>query len=213
MLQNRVVCIVGPKGTGKTERASRLYGLQDRALVFNVAFDKAYDVRSTHVVEDDFISAGKVMRDNDKYRISFTSENLERTKSGGLTYTDLDPLIRECYLHGPMTVFLDESHMLCASHSCSDEVLRSIYIGRHHQLSSVFIMQRANGVHPVIRTNADEYHFFALSEPLDLKFISQKCGEDVAYTVANLKRLQVVGGKVVPGQCFVWTVEGNNRIE
>lgn len=211
-LENRIICIVGPKGTGKTERAARMYGLSDRALVFNVAFDKQYYARSTHIVDDDVITAGEMMRREPKFRISFESENLEQAGQG-LRYVNLDPLIRECYQRGPMTIFLDEAHLLCSAQCVSPETLRMVYIGRHHLLSSVFIMQRTSGVHPVVRTNADEYHFHQITEPLDLKFIATKCGYEVAEVVQNLRRLKWENGKAVPGQCLVWTVEGETRVE
>jgi hypothetical protein len=210
MLQNRIVCIVGPKGTGKTHHAAQMYGQSARALIFNVAFDAAYDGNSLYIINDDIIAAGRVMRDQQQYRISFTSEDLQRTRSGGLVYASLDPLIRECYDHGPMTIFLDEAHMLVHAQSASDECLRMVYIGRHHQLSQVFIMQRANGVHPLVRANADEYHFFRISEPLDLKLIRERCGLHVAERVRTLKRLEVdEQGNVIPGEYLVWTVEGD----
>jgi hypothetical protein len=183
-----------------------------RALVFNAAFDESYRVRSSHIVTEDVIGAAEVMRKQKAYRVCFETENIIM-KGQNVVYADLDPVVVACMNNPPMTLIIDEAHLTCSHITATHEVLRSVFIGRHHQLSEIFVMQRTSGVHPVVRANADEYHFFAITEPLDLKFISQKCGEDAAYTVANLRRLQEKNGKVVPGQCYVWTVEGQTRIE
>jgi len=215
MLQNRVICVVGPKGTGKSFRVCQMYAKSKRALVFNAAFDKEYRVRSTHLVHEDVIGAGRVMQKEQTYRICFETENVIR-KGQNMIYPDLDPIVLACMNNPPMMLIVEEAHMTCSYITATDEILRSVFIGRHHQLDEVYCMHRMSGeggVHPVIRANADEYHIFRLSEPGDLKFVAQKCGADAAYTVANLRRLQEKDGKVIPGQCFVWTTEGEMRVE
>lgn len=212
-LRNRIICIVGPKGTGKTERASRMFGSSDRALVFNVAFDRAYYPRATHIVTDDVIGAGEIMRTAKTYRIVFETENMAETKSGRMIYPDIDALIRECYMRGPMTMFVDEAHMVASSQSASFETKRMALIGRHHNLSAVYITQRVNGVHPDIRSNADEYHIFHVIEPLDIQVIASRCGWDTAAKVQSLRRLSFDNGKVLPGECLIWSADGQERIE
>lgn len=205
-LRNRIVCIVGPKGTGKTETAAGIYGKCDRAVVFNVAHDKQYRVRSTVFLDGDIKSLDKVMRHNDKFRICFESDAMIR-KGSSMIYVDLDDIILDCMANPPITLFLDEAHLLCKADNVTNETLRAVYISRHHAMSMVFIMQRMAGVHPDIRFNADEYHFFKINEPADIDIIKQKFGKEVAEQVRDLRRLDYVNGRVVPGQQLVWNVE------
>ena len=204
-MQNRIIGIVGPKGSGKTHLAAEFFRRQDRAVVFNVAFDEAYYTGATDIT-DDIVHAIRKM-EQEQFRIVLESDQLIPMGHGGLRYLDLDPLLDAAYKGGNMTAFLDEAHQICSPWAATFGTLKLIRLGRHQQVSIVWVSQRFSGVHRELTYNTDEFYFFRIHEPLDLDAIAKRCGGATADQVMRLRRLTEFEGKTEPGESLRWTAE------
>jgi len=196
--------IVGPKGSGKTYHAARMFGQEDRALVYQIVRTNCeYDVYATHVT-DDVISASKVIRKEDKFRVVYKvpdSDIVEVKRE--LVYISNLPLAEECYLEGNMALYLDEAHELCSQWSIHPRLRKIFRLCRNQRLNITWISQSME-VHREIRRNSDELILFYMWEPGDLEKIQERCGEQTAQRVSELQRLQEKNGKITPAEFLTW---------
>jgi ABC-type dipeptide/oligopeptide/nickel transport system ATPase component len=204
MLQNRIIGIIGPKGSGKSYRAARMFKLCKRAVLYDIARDVGYYQNATYIVNDT-TQLFKIIRKEEEFRIVYQVQDGDLLPKGKeLIYTTATPIAEECFYTGNITLFLDEAHELCTQWSIDWRLRKVIRLSRHQQLNVVWISQSMNEIHREIRRNTDEYHFYKIHEPRDLEAIVDRCGEYTSAKVANLKRLKRENGRVVPGECFVW---------
>jgi hypothetical protein len=211
MPQNRIIGIIGPKGSGKTYRAARLFGSSNTAVLYDVAHDEEYLPRATHVTNA-LQHVLRTVEREEEFRVVYQvndSDIIPRGKE--LVYTTCVPLVQSCYERGNMTVFLDEAHELCTQWSIDWQLRKIVRLSRHTSMNIVWVSQSVNEIHRDLRRNTDEFHFFKVHEPADLDRIAERCGDVTADRVANLKRLTTTGGKVSPGECLIWTVEDSSR--
>lgn len=210
MQQNRIIGIIGPIGSGKTEHAAAIYRTLSRAVVFNAAGDQTYRTHSTVLLEDDIGGLKKELYE-DEFRICFDTMELEPGPRGTVRYTHFEPFLFECFWTGSLTLVLDEAHQLCNPWSAPFELLKTVRRGRHQNLDIIFASQRFASVHRELTYNAHELHMFRITEPGDLEGIEERCGEDVRERVSNLRRIVKrppgEGGYILPGECLIWRAE------
>lgn len=209
MLQNRIIGIIGPKGSGKTYRAAKMFSTCRCAVLYDIAHDEAYYEHAT-LVTNDTSQLFKELRNWDAegtepFRAIYPVQSADLMPKGKeLVYLTATPIVEECFAIGNCTLFLDEAHELCSQYSIDWRLRKVVRLSRHQQLNIVWISQSMNEIHREIRRNTDEYHFYKIHEPRDLEAIEDRCGPECASRVAQLQRLKREGGKLVPGTCFVW---------
>lgn len=212
MNQTKITGIVGPKGSGKTYLASRMFGKENAAVFFDVAEDDGILPFATAIIEapqylvDVRNILNKEWRDDQPNRIVWRSRNLTMAKRGFCYYRDFDSLIQAMERIGSLTFYVDEAHQICNAWTSTPEFIKLIRMGRHYKINIVWISQRFATVNRELTANTDELIFFRLWEPLDLDAVNKRCGKKIAEEVRSLKRIQTVGTAVIPGQHIIFNV-------
>lgn len=208
-MQNRIIGVVAPKGSGKTTVVtSDIVRAAPRVVIYDpmAATDLQYRMAATEIVVQDLTELRKFMAQDD-FQILF--EPKPPTQDGeDWYYSDFRPFIQICWrraqLIGPMMVIIDEAHYTMSKKTMPLEMWNLITNGRRYGLDVVWITQRFVGVNGWVRANADEYWFFRLVHPADLSTVGEICGPEVLEQVRNLRRLDSVSSPVVPGQLLKW---------
>jgi hypothetical protein len=196
--------IVGPKGSGKTYNAARIFGMENRALVYQIVrTNPEYDIFSTHIT-DDLISACKIMRKEDEFRIVYKVSDSDVVERGReLDYPSSRVLAEECYLEGNVALYLDEAHELCDQMRIHPRLRKIIRLARNQRMDVTWISQSME-VHREIRRNSDELILFYMWEPGDLEKIEERCGEQTRARVEGLRRLRQQGQEIIPAEYLTW---------
>jgi Zonular occludens toxin (Zot) len=217
-MQNKIIGVVAPKGSGKTTRVAELVRQTPRVAVYDpmAATDNQYRLVAGEIVVQNLKAAGRIMAE-DNFQLLYEPE-LPVQDDEDWFYPDFRPFIqmvwRRVQLIGPMMVVIDEAHYTMSKRTMPIEVLNIITNGRRYGLDIVWITQRFVGVNSWARANADEYWFFRLAHPADINTVSQIAGPEVADQVVELRRLDANASPVVPGQMLRWsTLDGSVVIE
>lgn len=210
MISNRITGIVGPKGSGKTFRAAKLFAQEDRAVLYQpVRINTEADIYATHICFDgDIASIFDVINREEKFRIIYKVPDSDYIQRGqNLLYTSILPIATECYNVGNLTLYLDEAHELCNQSTIDPNLRRVLRLARNNRLSVSWVAQSME-VHRELRRGTEEFYFYRIFEPGDLDKIAERCGVQTAERVANLRRLkETADGKIVPGECLYWSAE------
>lgn len=212
VLRNKIIAIFGQKGSGKTFLAAGMYGKESRAVCYNLAEDKEFRVRSTLFCVGGDETANRLWRymkkPEEKFRIDFIPTDLEFGRK--VSAESLETISQLCWDARDVTLYFDEAHMLLSS-GWAPAAFRTLYLrGRHHEVSIVMIQHRMAAIPKEFTYNVDTFIFFQTSEPTDLDSIADRCGEEVAEKVSELRRLDTSVTPVVPGQYYEW--DANLRI-
>jgi hypothetical protein len=214
-VQNKIVCVIGPKGSGKTFTVCEGMRQMDRVVVFDMVHETAYAdvVLSEHEKKNAIIIgqpkafADAISKDKDEFKVIYRPVNLEVIKNGLVETDEFGPITKLVFLRGDCWFIVDEAHLLCNSHNCPKELMIANLLGRHRRMSLLLVAQSFTGIHPAIRKNADEFLFWRIIEPSDLEGIRERCGRDVEEQVRNLRPLErnVKTDKLIrPGQMLRW---------
>lgn len=215
-MQNKIIGIIGPTGSGKTHLAAELFAREERAAVYQIlAQDAGYLGPADNIIDGDirrFAVAIGAPRFRFIYRVARETSYVEKNR---YVFPDFDWYVRACLERGNMSMFVDEAHMLCNSHSCPLSLWESIITGRHYTLDVVYITQRFAMVHKDITANTKEFFFWNIIEPADLEGIERRCGYDVREAVQSLRRTEDhrhEGGSIEPGEFLHWTAWGDCNV-
>lgn len=210
MIENRIIGIVGPKGSGKTYRAARMFGTEKRCLLYQpVRVNTEADEFATDIVETGHVEDIERIIAKDEFRCIYKVQDSEIVyvgKTNRCVYMSAPEVFKSCYNVGSMTLYCDESHKVLNQGACDGEVSRVIELCRNNALNITYIAQSME-VTREIRRNTDELYLYRLREPGDLEKIEERCGSVTAERVANLRRLRKEGGKIIPGECLHWVME------
>lgn len=214
-MQNKIILVIGPKGSGKTYTVCEAIRNMDRVVVFDMVHEEAY---ANVVLEEDnannvivvgqpkeFVKA--IAQDKDEFKVIYRPVNLEVIKGGLVETNEFGPITKLVFLRGDCWFVIDEAHLLCNSHNCPKELMIANLLGRHRRMSLVLVAQSFTGIHPAIRKNADEFMFWRIIEPSDVEGIKQRCGAEVAEKVQNLRPLErnpETDELIRPGQMLHW---------
>lgn len=203
-MQNRIVGVVGPKGSGKTYTVSQMIQREPRSAVFNIMRESAYLCGEPIVGKPRQFA--EMLRSNE-FRINYIPTAFER-EGDEISFPELDPFVTLCYLRGNMLMVIDESHLLLTARRCPTMLLISNWVGRHRRLSIVYVAQTFATVSVPLRRNTDEFFFWRMIEASDIDGVKDRCGYEVAEMVANLRATEDKrheGGIIVPGQMLHWS--------
>jgi hypothetical protein len=217
---NLIRGIVGPTGSGKTYVMARLFGQEDRALVYQVVrSNEECDIFATHLT-DDVESACRILRKEEKYRVVYKVQDNDVVERGrDLDYPSSRVLAEECYVEGNMTLFLDEAHELCDQQKIHPRLRKVIRLARNNRLSVTWISQSME-VHREIRRNSQELILFHMHEPGDLEKIEERCGTCTAERVSMLRPLldrdrkpfRDKEGRILGPEYLTWSAYGQRAM-
>lgn len=211
---NEIVGIIAPKGAGKTNLSSRLFSERSRAVAFNVMCEPAYTLHATDLCSGSLLDLCECMK-QEEYRIDYRPSyyDLEEGKSN-----EFDWCVKLCYLRKDITLFIEEAHMFCSSHSMPQDLFLAVRMGRHRGLSIVYITQSYAAVTRPLTANTNRFYFFGMFDPRELQAIEERTGQECAEAVSKLKRLVITpdagDGKplIFPGEVIEWRDDGSWEI-
>lgn len=217
-MQNRVIGVVAPKGSGKTTRVASLVRVTPRVAIYDPMGETDFQYRNvaSHIVKSDLAECRKIMAEND---FQLLYEPALPTQDGEeWYYSDFRPFLNLCWqrvkLIGPMMLIVDEAHYTMSARSMPIEMWNIITNGRRYGLDVVWITQRFVGVNGWVRANADEYWFYRLVHPADLGTVREIGGAELMEQVRNLRRLDAKSTPVVPGEILIWnSLDGSVIVE
>lgn len=114
------------------------------------------------------------------------------------------------YARGDCWLVIDEAHQICNAHNIPVELLKIARIGRHQQVSLLYITQRFAMVEKTLTANTNTFAFFKITDPSDLEGIRMRCGKEVADQVQGLRVLDAERG--LPGEVLLWSDSGVSQI-
>ena len=218
-MQNRIIGVVAPKGSGKTTRVAQLVRETPCCAIYDpmAETDTQYRVVASHIVAKDLREAHRVMAE-ENFQMLYEPE-LPTQDGEEWYYADFRPFLAKCWrrvqLIGPMMLIVDEAHYTMSKRTMPLEMWNIITNGRRYGLDVVWITQRFVGVNGWVRANADEYWFFRLVHPADLQTVNEVCSPEVMEQVRNLRRLDAADpARVTPGELLRWnSLDGTTVIE
>lgn len=203
-MKNVIVCIIAPKGRGKTFAMSKAVGEMERVAVFDMIHEQAYGICEP-IVGNPKQFAQMIHPSREQFKVAYRPIVFQNDEKFADKCPELEPFIKLCYLRGNMWMIIDEAHLICNSRNCPNMLLTSNFLGRHRELSIGLVAQRWTGIHRDITNNSDEFLFWKIVEPADLNGIRERCGEEVMRQVQQLRALENrPDGTIIPGQCLRW---------
>lgn len=204
---NKILIVIGPKRTGKTRKVSELVTDIDRSVTFDLMKDGQYTNGSVVIQGRPADLARAIGKDVAKFQVVYQPAIIKLKDNGLIDAPEFEPLLKLCHLRGDMWFVIDEAHLLCNFRTCPAELVMASYVGGHSGFSLILIAQSFTGIHPIVRRNADEFYFWKLIEPSDLEAVRQRCGDDVAEQVRNLRATETDDNNQFKksGQMLHWT--------
>jgi hypothetical protein len=194
--QNRIVGIVGRKGSGKSTRAATLLKFAPRI----VAWDPMEEHRralpdSIEGVCDKLYDYFDEAQECQTFALAYApGDNLER---------DFEKVCELVYDYGTMLFCVEEAPLVCRANFMSPIFGKIVRTGRHRGIDLLWTAQRASEVSRSLTSATDVFILFSQTEPRDLDAIAERCGRDVAEKVAGLGLhdsfcLNVIQQKLIP---------------
>lgn len=206
-MRNRIIGMIAPKGSGKTWKISQMVrsGEWSKVAIFDMLREPAYLTCCDEVFTGQPKAFAEALK-QDNIRIAYRPDVFDMRDGEEYCPEFEEVFLKLTYAKGNMTIVIDEAHNLCSAHSCPPRLINAIRLGRHRQLSIVYITQSWAAVARPLTANTDEFYFYKIIEPRDLQGIRERCGIEIAEQVQSLRRLDYdANGKVVPGEILHWS--------
>ena len=179
--QNRIVGIVGRKGSGKSTRTAVLVKHAPRIVVF----DPMEDHRAA--LPDHF----EGLEDIEAVWEYFNQASREETFACSYTPGDdpereFEELCKVVYEYGNVLLVVEEVPIVVKANYLPKTFGRIVRTGRHRDIDILWTAQRASEVARTLTASTDIWIFFSQTEPRDLDAIAERCGRDIADKVAAL---------------------------
>jgi hypothetical protein len=178
-IQNRIVGIIGRKGSGKSRALEGRLMAEDRVFVWDAMGEHDWspnELRSMDDVQEFF----RWNRKKQRWAANYVP--------GDELSEELETLCPVLYDRGEMIFAIEEIPLVCSASHLPPKLGKLIRTGRHRQLDVVWTAQRASEVSRTLTSLTDEFILFSQTEPLDLDAIAKRCGAEVADRVAHLGR-------------------------
>jgi len=177
--QNRIVGVVGRKGSGKSTRVAMQLKYCPRILVWDPMEDHSdWLPDAFEGVDDDLDEYFRQARRAKTFACSFTPvEDLEE---------EFEEVCRLVYDYGRMLFVVEEAPLVLKAGYMPPAFGRIVRTGRHRQLDLLWTAQRASEVSRTLTSATDIWIFYSQTEPRDLDAIAERCGRDIADQVAGL---------------------------
>ncbi len=161
-MQNRVILILGVKGSGKSYLANQIS--KDRELNPKIVIcDPLDEYIGGHIYDNIFD-----FRD-DFPRLYFRPEFRAVCKFTVDEY--YDQLFQFVFNYRKFTLMVDETDMFARHNSILLSFRRLLSYGRHREIDLILMSRRPYDLHALVRSQADEVISFQQKEPRDLQYI------------------------------------------
>jgi len=177
--QNKIIGIVGRKGSGKSTIFNYLLKSNPRLFIFNTMGEHDWTV--DHITDINALPMymEQVKDPKEKFQAEFTPT--------GDILDQFDIVADEVYTTGNMTFGIEELPMLTKSAGYMQPSLGRLFrLGRHQALNIVWTAQRAAEVPRGVTGATDYFILFQQTEPGDIKALEYRCGAESAEQVQQL---------------------------
>jgi hypothetical protein len=195
-VQNKIVGIIGRKGSGKSSHLSGLLRYCPRFVVF--------DVMAEHVPQ----------HGNNRFENAAELAHFLKWSRGRGTFAcayvpaadpeeEIEEVSRLVYGRGGLCFACEEVPLYTQAGYMPPLFGKLIRTGRHQELDVCWTAQRAAEVPKTLTALTDIWVLFSQTEPRDLSALADRCGRDVADRVAGLGLHDY----------FVWDAVSHGEIE
>jgi hypothetical protein len=176
-LQNKVVGIVGRKGSGKSRIFQQILQRCPRVLVFDTMGEHGWIPNRCNSLESvgRFLGWASVQ---DKFAGSLIPQNEIEPA--------FDQIAEWTYEQGGMTLGVEEVPFLCSPSYVPPGLDRIVRLGRHRQIDLIYTGQRMAEIARRLTAATDVFVLFQHTEPRDLDAIVARCGREIADQVSEL---------------------------
>jgi hypothetical protein len=194
-LQNRIVGVVGRKGTGKSSRVREMLRYCPRFAVFDVMAEHAANNGNRLESTAELVRFLKWSRQQPTFAGFYVA-------SGDLA-EEIEEVARLVYARGHLCFVCEEVPLYTQAGYMPPLFGKLIRTGRHQSIDVCWTAQRAAEVPKTLTALTDVWILFSQTEPRDLTALADRCGRDVADRVAGLGLHDY----------FIWDAVGHEEIE
>ncbi len=178
-IQNRIVGIIGRKGTGKSTALVERLQSEGRVFVWDPMAEHDWSPNELSSIAD----VESFFRWNRKSK--YWAANYV---PGEKPEDELEQVCDALYQRGGLAFAVEEVPLICSPSYLPAKFGKLIRTGRHRHIDVFWTAQRAGEVSRTLTSLTDEFMLFSQTEPRDLDAIASRCGSDVADNVAHLDR-------------------------
>jgi hypothetical protein len=211
-MYNRIIGLIGPTGSGKSYTAAHMMSANERCAVYQlkrIHEETAFAMVAEDIIDGDEALFARSLKEQ-QFRIVYLCKPPE-TEGKRLVAKDLDTFIQACYIRERMCMVIDEAHFFCDPWHIPVFFRQAVVMGRSRYLDTIYCAQKFSTISKELTANTHELYLWRIGEPGDLNSIAERCGEDCAAAVADLRPSvdnRKVGGEFIPGQYVHWTNTG-----
>jgi hypothetical protein len=178
-LQNRIVGIVGRKGSGKSTRTATLLKYVPRIIVWDPMADhRPLLPDSIEGLRDELADYLDEAYEKNTFACSYVpGDDLE---------WEFDEVCELVYDFGNLLFVVEEAPLVCKAGHMPPRFGKLVRTGRHRGLDILWTAQRASEVSRTLTSATDFWIFYSQTEPRDLDAIAERCGREIAAKVAEL---------------------------
>lgn len=169
--QNKIIVILGRKGTGKTTLAKKIISLQKRIFIIDVLDE--YDGLDCQDMDLTYFFK------NERFRLKIVPDEK----------FDLDSYLDKLWKFENYYLVLDEIGIWQSPNYISTKLLKFIRLGRHKNINMIMIGRRPAEIHRDITALADEFYFFQIREPRDIEYVKAYISADEKF-IDEIRKLQ-----------------------
>ena len=177
-IQNRIVGVVGRKGSGKSTRVQVLLRYCPRFVVFDVMGEHAKENGNRLETTRQLSEFLRWSRQQPAFAATFVP-------SGELD-EEIEEVARLIYARGELCFVCEEVPLYTQAGYMPPLFGKLIRTGRHQQIDIVWTAQRAAEVSRTVTSLTDQWVLFSQTEPRDLSALADRCGREVADRVVGL---------------------------
>lgn len=178
-IQNRIVGIVGRKGSGKSSRLRELLRYTPRFAIFDVMSEHApADAKNRFETPAELTRFLKWSREQQTFACTYVPQSEPEE--------EIEEVSRLVYARGGLCFVCEEVPLYTQPGYMPPLLGKLVRTGRHKQIDICWTAQRAAEVSKTLTALTDVWILFSQVEPRDLDALAERCGPEVAERVAKL---------------------------
>lgn len=179
--QNRIIGLIGKKGSGKSTAFQRILTCERRLVLFDAMAEHDFCPNEFSDLDAlvDFLES---QYEGGKVSPYFAA----RYVPPGDPETEIEDFSTEIFRASSLTIGVEEVPQFSSASYLPSGFGRIVRQGRHRSLSLVWTAQRASEVSRSLTAQTDVFVLFSQREPADIEALRARCGEEVAREVSRL---------------------------
>ena len=177
-IQNRIVGVVGRKGSGKSTRVRDLLWFCPRFVAFDVMGEHGGENRNRLESAARLAEFLKWSREQQTFAATYVPQ--------GDLDEEIEEVSRLIYARGELCFVCEEIPLYAQAGYMPPLFGKLVRTGRHQQIDIVWTAQRAAEVPRTVTSLTDLWLLFSQTEPRDLSALADRCGQEVADRVGGL---------------------------